>query len=397
MYFRLALNFIAQKTRYTIISVLLCIICVTVIVFTSILGSGVTYAYNSVDVLLTNGVEKAARLRIEDANGNFIDELAAQPEISAVGTYTSYSVDDLPDLVKIRNDALESSEDRIDVITMTNALVNFCKLSLQSGEIITDIPDERTIYLYLGAGFKDVPLGTVYSTKWFDYIVAGILNDGQRLISTSLSSYIEQNRADYTFDSEYGILQVGLLVTSNEMWLCASEGHSIDDAIEKAFLVADKHGEKLRYSTLHAIFERADEDVMVMKSIFSKLTPILCVACIIMIICIQLSDIYGSLHEYGVLCSVGFTQGELEKTMIVKNIITYVTAFIISLPLIIVTLRWWYMQNNGDHGAVVGMLFNTALPVAAILVLGSLTVSAVISVAVIRRHTPVQMIGGYND
>lgn len=397
MHFRLALKFTAQKTKYTVISVLLCVICVTVIVFTSILSSGVAYAYNSVDALLTGGAEKAALVRIEDANGELIDELASQPEISAVGTYVSYPVDYLPDLVKIRNDALGSSENRIDVINMSDKLMGFCNISLRSGEIITDIPDERTVYLYLGAGFKDVPLGTVYSTRWFDYTVAGILSDGQRLLGTSLSSYIDQNRADYTFDGAYGILEVGRIASSNEMWLCSAEEYDIDDAVEKAVLVANKYNEKLRYSTLRTIFERANEDVMVMKSIFSKLTPVLCIACIIMIICMQLSDIYGSFHEYGVLCSVGFTQSDLEKIMIIKNIITFVTAFIISLPLFILTLRWWYLQNSGDDDAVTKMLFNTAIPAAAALVLGVLMISAVISVAVIRRHTTVQMIGGYND
>ena len=397
MHLRLALKFTAQKKKYTVISVLLCVICVTVIVFTSILSSGVAYAYNSVDALLTGGAEKAALIRIEDANGDLIDELASQPEISAVGTYVSYPVDYLQDLIKIRNDALGSSENRIDVINMSDKLIGFYNISFRSGEIITDIPDERTVYLYLGAGFKDVPLGTVYSTKWFDYTVAGILSDGQRLLSTSLSSYIDQNQADYTFDGAYGILEVGRIASSNEMWLCAAEGYNIDEAIEKALLSANKHNEKLRYSTLQTIFERANEDVMVMKSIFSKLTPVLCIACIIMIICMQLSDIYGSFHEYGVLCSVGFTQRDLEKIMIIKNIITFVTAFIISLPLFIITLRWWYSQNSGDNDAVTKMLFYTAVPVAAALALGVLIISAVISVAVIRRHTTVQMIGGYND
>lgn len=397
MLFGIALKFTAQKIKYTVLSVLLCVICVTVIVFTSILSSGVAHAYNSVDALLTGGAEKAALIRIEDANGDLIDELASQPEISAVGTYVSYPVDYFSDLIKIRNNALGVSENRIDVINMSDKLFGFCNISLRSGEIMTDIPNERTVYLYLGAGYKDVPLGTVYSTQWFDYTVAGILSDGQRLLSTSLSSYIDQNQADYTFDGAYGILEVGRAASSNEMWLCAAEGYSIDEAIEKAFSAADKYNEKLRYSTLQTIFERANEDVMVMKSIFSKLTPVLCIACIIMIICMQLSDIYGSFHEYGVLCAAGFTQSDLEKIMIIKNIITFVTAFIISLPLFIITLRWWYSQNSGDNDAVTKILFNTAVPAAAILVLGVLTISAVISAAVIRRHTTVQMIGGYND
>lgn len=397
MYFKLALNFIAQKTNHTVISVLLCVICVIVIVFAAILGVGTDYAYSLLDTLLTTGVEKVSQIRIGDYSLEFVDDLASQPEILSVGTSTTYLNNDyLQDLAKLRNNAMGDNKNGIDVTFLNNNLINYCQIALQSGEIITDFSDERKVYLYLGAGFKEVPVGTAYSTKWNDYIVAGIMCDGQRLISDSLSD-IEQHRADYTYDSKYSVLAVWHALSSDTMWLCAADNFTMDEALEKAFLIADKYNLELKFSTLQTRFEQANEDEMIMKNIFSRLMPIMCIACAIMIICMQLSDVYSSLYEFGVLCSVGFTQGDIEKTAIIKSVITFVTAFIISLPLIIITLRWWYIQNNGNNDVVFRMLFKTAIPAAAVLVLCTFMVSAAISVIVIRRHTPVQMIGGHND
>lgn len=388
----------AQKISHTVISMLLCVISIIVIVFSSILGVGTDYAYNEVDNLLTTGVEKVSKLRMGDYNIEFVDELAAQPEILAIGdSRVARDIDYLPELTEIRNDALGENKNVIDISFINYHLLNFSKISLQKGDFDKDFSDWNRYYLYLGSGFKDVPLGTTFSTDWkSDFVVAGIMSDGQRLISDTLYDP-EEHRTGYTYDGTYSVLVGWRGLSTSDMWLSAGEDYTLDEAVDKAFMIADKQGVDLKYTTLETMFDEVRENTAIMKVIFSRLMPIMCVACAVMIICMQLSDIYGSLHEYGVMCSVGFTRSDIEKTVIIKNVITFVTGFILSLPLVNILLRWWYMQNYGGKEATTKMLFSVAIPAAAILIICTLIISSIISVAVISRHTPVQMIGGHND
>lgn len=379
------------------ISILLCVISIIVIVFSAILGVGTDYAYIEVDNLLTTGVEKVSKLRMGDYNVEFVDELAAQPEVLAIGDIgDGYDVDYLPELTKIRNDALGENKKGIDISFVNYHLFNFSKISLQKGKFETDYSDWNKYYLYLGSGFKDVPIGTTYRSDWSEFIVAGILSDGQRLISSLLSNP-EEHRTGYTEDATYSVLVGWRGLSTSDMWLSASEDYTLEEAVDKAFLIADKHGMDLSYTDLETMFDEIRENTAIMKVIFSRLMPIMCIACAVMIICMQLSDIYGSLHEYGVMCSVGFTRSDIEKTVIIKNVITFAAGFILSMPLINILLRWWYMQNYGGKEATTKMLISVAIPAAAILIISTLIVSSIISVAVISRHTPVQMIGGHND
>lgn len=398
MYFRLALNFIGQKISRTIISTLLCVISVIVIVFFAILGVGIDYAYNEVDDLLTTGVEKAVRLRTENSSSEFLDELAAQPEVLAIGdSNVALDVEYLPELAKIRSDALGENKNVIDISFVNYHLLNFSKISLQKGDFDKDFSDQNTYYLYLGSGFKDVPLGTAFSTEWGSkFVVAGIMSGGQRLISNTLETP-EDHYAGYTYDGTYSVLAAWCGLSTNELWLSANEDYTLEEALDKAFVIADKHGVDLRYTTLRTRFDEARGNTAIMKEIFSRLGLIMCIACAMMIICMQLSDIYGSLHEYGVMCSVGFTRSDIEKTVIIKNVITFVIGFILSLPLINILLRWWYLQSFSSKEATSKMLVSAAIPAAAVLIIFTLIVTSVISVAVISRHTPVQMIGGHND
>ncbi len=398
MYFRLALNFICQKISRTIISTLLCVISVIVIVFFAILGVGIDYAYNEVDKLLTTGVEKAVRLRTENSSPEFLDELASQPEVLAVGDNNiARDIEYLPELAKIRSDALGENKNVIDISFVNYNLLNFSKISLQKGDFDKDFSEWNTYYLYLGSGFKDVPLGTAFSTEWgSNFVVAGIMSDGQRLISDTLETP-EDHYAGYTYDGTYSVLAAWQGLSTNELWLSANEDYTLEEALDKAFVIADKHGVDLRYTTLRTRFDEARENTAIMKEIFSRLGLIMCIACAMMIICMQLSDIYGSLHEYGVMCSVGFTRSDIEKTVIIKNVITFSAGFILSLPLINILLRWWYLQSFSGKEATTKILVSAAIPAAAVLIIFTLIISSVISVAVISRHTPVQMIGGHND
>lgn len=402
MYFKLAMNFIAQKSSRTVLSVIMCALSVIIIVFTVVISSGLDHAYKRLDSLLTNGAENIAELSIEENDLEFAKELAAAPEINAVGDIQTYGFLTPSELIPSLNKSLpENFKGELEITYMSVGLTDLYEISLQSGEMVKEITDLRKNYLYLGAGYKEVinefPIGTTFSTETSDYIVAGIMSDGQRLLKDTVIDSINHNQADYTFDGTYSILGIHGGLSTSALLISAADGYTLNDAVDKALALAKEHDVDLKYETLQRAFDYANSYAAVVKSIFSRLMPIMCISCVIMIIIMQLSDIYDSLHGYGILCSVGFEQSDIEKIMMAKNIITFIIALIISLPLTYFLIYFWNSVGETESAVIFQLLLSEALPTAILIVLCTIALSTIISITLIRRYTPIKMIGGYND
>ena len=399
MRFKFALKFMSESLGRTILSIILAVLGILVIVFTAILGTGTEYARNNADRLLTSGFEKTGIVRMEELDMGFINELGQQPEIGALGCIVTYTVT-LPELAADINAVIGTSGSggsQLDMITVYYDTLNLFNMELQSGKFETEFPDDYTNYLYLGADYIDIPVGTVYRTTTSTYIVAGIFKKSQRFISSELTTGFDQNHSDYTFNCDSSIIAACPYMFSSGFWLSASEDYTFPQAVSKAFEVAEKHGVEISYRTLLRSYEDAMVNVLTMKNIFGKLMPVVCIACVVMILCMQISDIYSSLRGFGIMYSQGFSQKDLEIIMIWKNAVIFLISLIISAPLVSKLVNFWYVGSNGGTEVVRGLLLRYAAPAAILVILGIFIISVVFSIAVFRSYTPVEMIGGHND
>lgn len=396
MRFKYALKFMSESLGRTVLSIILAVMGILVIVFTTIIGTGTEYARNNADRLLTSGFEKTGIVRMEELDMGFIKELGQQLEIGALGCIVTYTVT-LPELAADINAASGVSGSQLDMITVYYDTLNLFNMELQKGKFETEFPDDYTNYLYLGADYIDIPIGTVYRTTTSTYIVAGIFKKSQRFISSELTFGFDQNHSDYTFNCDSSIISACPYMFSSDFWLSASEDHTFPQAIGKAFEIAEKHGVEISYRTLQRSYEDAMINVLTMKNIFGKLMPVVCITCVVMILCMQISDIYSSLRGFGIMYSQGFSQRDLEIIMIGKNAVIFLISFIISAPLVNWLVNFWYVGSNGGTEVVRSLLLKYAAPAAILVILGIFIISVVFSIAVFRSYTPVEMIGGHND
>ena len=387
----------SEKISRTLISVTLAILGIIVIVFTVIQGIGTEYAYRELDKLLTSGFDKTARIRVSELNADFLSDLASRPEIRAVGEIANYDVYNLHELAEIQNSHSAKGDKSLEMITITIGALDLCKLELEEGDFELSFPDTRTEYLYLGAGFENIPVGTVYKTEGTNYIVAGILKKGQRFIDSKLSVGFDQNRSDYTFNCDYSVISVVSFPFTDGFWLSSSDNYTLDRSLDKAFEIAKMYNVEIEYRTLQRSYEEAMSYVLAVKNIFSKLTPIVCISCIVIILCMQLSDIFGTLRDFGIMYSQGFSQRDIEKIMLVKNVITFFLSLIFSVLPTYLLVNFWYNSSNDGTEVIRNLLLRYAAPVSILVILGIITISVVFSIVVFRSFTPVEMIGGHND
>lgn len=397
MHFKFALNLMSEKISRTLISIILAILGILVIVFTAIQGIGTEYAYMELDKLLASGFDKTARIRVSELNADFLSELAVQPEIKAVGEIANYDVYNLRELAVIQNSHSAKTDNSLELITVSVGALDLCKLELQKGNFELNFPDEKNEYLYLGAGFEHISIGTAYKTENTNYIVAGIFQKGQRFIDSKLSIGFDQNRSDYTFNCDYSVISVVPFPFTNGFWLSAADGHALTGALNKAFEIADKHNVEIQYRTLSKSYEDAMSYVLAVKNIFSKLMPVVCISCVVMILCMQMSDIFSGLRNFGIMYSQGFSQNDIEKIMIIKNTVMFFISLVFSILPVYWLVNFWYNSSNDGTAIIWNILLRYAVPAAVSVIFGIIAVSAVISIVVFRSFAPVEMIGGHND
>lgn len=397
MYFKFALNLMSEKIGRTFLSITLTVLGIVVIIFTIVQGTGTEYAYKEIDKLLTSGIDKTARIQMSELNTNFLNDLAAQPEIAAVGESINYEVYSLPELAEIQNSHKKKIESSLKLTTISIGALDLCKLSLREGNFELDFHDEKTEYLYLGSGFKNISVGTIYKTEYADYIVAGILQKGQRFIDSDLSYGFDQNRSDYTFNCDYSVLSVVSFPFTDGFWLSSSDNYTLDQSLAKAFEIAEKHNIEIKYRTLQKSYENAMFNVLTVKNIFSKLMLVVCISCVIMILCMQLLDIFGGLRDFGIMYSQGFSQADIETIVILKNIITFVVSLIFSVLPVYWLVNFWYNNSNDGARVISRILLEYAAPTAVIATIGITAISILFSLIVFRKYSPVEMIGGHND
>lgn len=400
MAIRFALDWIVARLRHSVLFVLLVVFSILIIVFSEIVLIGYNYGYTSADRVLRQGIQKTAVIRSYNYNTGFFEELMARPEVAVLGpTTNTYETDLLPELYAIQKGHLGGDRGYLKLETISRGAANLCEIRLKYGTLPEDLPWEeqqgkRTEYLYLGAGFAGIPVGTVYETQTTTYIVAGILEKSQKWVDDSLGHGFDINTLDYTVDCDYRVLNViDSMFFTGDIWICASDEYTMEQAIEQAFQIADRHGVDMRCASLQTYYENTMADAMTLKAILSKLVAIICFSCVFMLICLQLLQILSLENDFGVLYAVGFSRSELWRAMLLKNILMAIVAFCATIPVLIRGMEWWFGRFN-QWDTILPIMTRYALPMAVAVILGAVLLSSLVVLVILRKITPVQMIGG---
>lgn len=402
MAIKLAFNFITNKLKHSLIIMILFVVAITLIIFSTLISFGHDYAYYSADSVLSKGVSKTGVLRLSDNNSEYINDLLIQPEIESLGSSYKFSVDNIPEIYEIQKQYRTSNDSLIDFIFVNLSCCNLCDIKLQSGkypnELDYTVQDEKKIeYLYLGHAYRDIPINTVYDTKSCKYIVAGVLDESQKWINESLLYGFDINTVDYTLDCSYEIISISKsLPYTSDIWITASDNYTIEQAVNKALMLSKKHNITTTYRTLESSYERSTADSITINSILSKLIVIVCFSCVLMMLCIQSIQIISDKREMGIMMSVGFSTSDIWRSMLIKNVIISTTSFIFIIPICIYIIKWWF-NTNVLFNIAFSILITKSLPIAFTSVIFVLFITSIMVNMLLKRLTPHELIGGIYD
>lgn len=414
MILNFAFNFLSKNIRRSLLSVFLIVVSTLVIMLSVILSENRDEVYETIDTHLVCGVERTAKLdiRYDDVEPekskelyfnmkNFLDDISDEHEINSIGSYHTFGCVPIPELYEIQKKGNATSGEYMKVTDIYKHAANMFNLKLTSGVYPSELDFESDIgYLYLGSGFEGfIEPGEMYEIKSRKYEVAGILDESQIFLDDNFTSEISATSYSAAHDMKYGILCFGDNIPSSGFWLGANKGYNINQAIEKLYSVAEKYDmeDYILYTTLNDKYEMANKEWLFIKNILYKLITIVCISCILMLICTHILDLLSQMRNYGIMYANGFSISDISKIITIKNIAVSVFAFLISIIICLLAVNLIFKGSEDMSDVFNRIIVHIAIPLS-LSVIGLITVFITLfSIVILRKLSPLRMIGGQND
>lgn len=370
------------------------------------------YSYDSVDKALAKGIKNTGTISINEmlhdskANMDFRKKIYESEKINAVGgsAINAGGVEHMEELhaIQFGNVDLEYFPDDPEgkntffCVDMDYYAAGLYNLRLQKGEFVKDIlKDEEPYlhvgYMYLGSAFADIPIGTEYEiTKRYTLKVAGILESGAECGTDSITSagYYESG----VISLDYMAVIIGdYNYVSSQMLFNAADGYSINEAVEEVRDIAAQMNIGVSVGTLEGMFEEKNRFQNMVNDILLELMVVIIIIAVIIQSCIQVTDILGYSHQYGIMYAVGATQRDITFIVGIESIIRFVAAAVLAAAGEMLIIRQIYTE--AAMLKIAKDIFTSYIAGWVLLAGIAMTaVSAVVPLIMIRLNKPVKLI-----
>ena len=414
MILNFAFDFLSKNIRRSLLSVFLIVVSTLVIMLSVILSENRDEVYETIDTLLVCGVDCTAELDIDYGDNmgleqlkemqlkisEFLDDVSEEAEINCIGSYSTGGYLPIPELYEIQKKGGGTFDEYLNMTSIHKNATDMFKIEITSGTHPSEMKFESdTDYLYLGSGYKDfINPGTEYEVNGYKFKVAGILDESQIFFDDNFTSGISATSYSVTHDMKYEILCFSDYHTSRFL-LCANKGYNINQAIEKLYSVAEKYDmqDYILYTTLNDKYEMANQEWLFIKNILYKLITIVCISCILMLICTHILDLLSQMRNYGIMYANGFSISDISKIITIKNIAVSVFAFLISIIICLLAVNLVFKGSEDMSDVFNRIIVHIAIPLS-LSVIGLITVFITLfSIVILRKLSPLRMIGGQND
>lgn len=400
-----AIDSISTHVRKFVLSVLLVFMCSLLVLFTLMVYHGQNLVYESCDYVLARGVKNTGIIQIMDESyfdkiQNYVEQLGQQKEIQVIGDCSEY-IEMTPVLeplwtIQEGNYGFENVEETgLYIENVLRSASNLCEMKLSSGTPIEQLSfeDPSVYYLYLGYGFRDIPIGTTYQVEGDTYQVAGILHSDQSWIKEELLQDFSYEIGNAAQSCDYMVFKIRDKEPPlcDYLWISSAEGYSIDEALAVADQVAEEVGIDIHYSSLQERYEVSQARTILLLQYLSRIIGIVGITALLMLISMQIVFILNNRKEYGIMYAIGYSKRDIFLSTLFYNVIISVVAFVLVLPCLYWIAKRWFSSCGMDY-IVAHMFLPYMLPAELFLIGVMLLVVSIVTNGILHIFTPVRMI-----
>ena len=406
---RFAIDSISTHFRKFVLSVLLVFVCSLLVMFALMAYHGQNLVYESCDRVLTRGVKNTGIIQLveddffNDGIQKYLEQLSRRKEIQVIGD-CSEDIETAPALetlwnIQAGNYGSENMEEDITGLYIESVSKNaseLCNMKLSSGTPVDELSfDDKDIYyyIYLGYGFRDIPVGTKYQVENVTYQVAGIIAPNQAWIKEELLMEFSSEIGNAAQSSDYMVFKIRnqeppLL---EYLWISSADGYSIDEALAVADQLAERSNIDIHYSSLQERYEVSQTRNIILLKYLSQIIRIVGITAILMLISLQIVFILNNRREYGIMYAIGFSKRDIFCSALFYNAIISIVAFLLVCPCLYWIAKRWFASCGIDY-IVKRIFLPYMLPVEVGMIVLVLLVISIVTNIILHIFTPVRMI-----
>lgn len=332
---------------------------------------------------------------------SFMEQACELEEVQAFGAYGCYGLSGLiaegntdywGRMLEISNSGEKEFADEdssvVQEVSMNKELFEMENIRLLEGD--TDGYQKNECLIYLGYNFREIPVGTKFTsnTSSVRYVVAGIMEQGSRITDPDVLT-INNDGLTLSYDVKLDnmiltLLPEGELYTVRNLF-CAADGYTYKEAATALKKLGHKMGISMRTCPLMARLDTVFTQNDIIRSRINGIVSISCILLFMLCTTIQLLNTYTKRWELGVWLANGVSRREMFEILWLENFIKVVTGVLVAVAFIRFLLAMlsyaFHDVYHKDLREVVSLMYG--MPLIGLLCAALLLVCAVSSIPVI--------------
>lgn len=387
------------------------------------------YNEKSTNEVLTSGIDNTGYLIMSDLTTDQKKEVLSKLSEENSGIKAGFiehfngSINELKPLAasqsRLRGDSEGGSP--LEALVIKNEILSICDVELSDGELYDELPKDCA-YIYLGAGFSDIPVGSTYeietiygsevgysfreliqqkdNIKNIKLIVKGHFEDKQQYISPEiLKTEIGDNICTIDMNDQVVIASDYPIEPSElESFFLYNEDSdsSLYDCMQSTIdNMKSEEDMKITYGTFTDIFDKLEDNQGVMLAYILKLAIMVVLSVIVIQLCVSSITIINNSKRYGIMYANGFSKRDMIYTIVMEAVIRCIMAIMLAVVI-------GYLGINivfGSYSDSVELISRVMMVIKKYVLVKTIAVSFIIAIVgayvpivIISRQMPVKLI-----
>lgn len=300
------------------------------------------YAKEELDNIFENGIEKKAKIEVDESifdNAEILKEINKIAGVECFGTMVSYSIyeDCFKEFENLQSEYVDYDAyvGGTEILCMNPPLFSLCGLKLDRGKAYEELtPGMDVKYLYLGyeyyAAIQCEVGDSLVDGTGTEYIIAGVFKENQRMVDEKLINDFSVGEITYSKNVDKIIVCVDENVLSTGCWLGVDENYDTRDVIETVRKELADKGCSSRFMTFEELIDKGMADAGILYELINKIAIIVCLSAILMLVCVFIVVFVSEMKRFGIMYSLGFYLTDIKNIILIKNIIIVLTSVVLS-------------------------------------------------------------------
>ncbi len=408
---RLAMDMIAQNQVNFYLSCLLMGVGILLVGFTYTVVIVGDYCRQSADTVLSVGIQNTGMMNVSKIYTEDDYKLRTvaydSPLIESIGSMniSEWSPSYAPELYEVQkghtiHSNVMNENNNIKYYEIDKELLSISNLSVKQGIDADKLDFSKSVkYIYLGYAFRDIPIGTQYTVDYGDekeiYEVAGILENDTRLISLEQLYSVSYNTVRCDMNMDYQILSINDGPSYTSPWIFSvSKEYSMEEGMAELEKIANEFNVSVEVFPLQEKFGKASKETEIMKNCLLEMLILLVISILVIVITLQIVQIYHSARQYGLLYAVGFSFLDIQQIMFIRNVVYSVCSVFIGCGLLLWIGDKYFIVNNQVGDMFYELLSTRIMPLCILFIIGICVCVTVIPCYIFQKMSPVELLQG---